>query len=94
LETVPFPDQSTFFAHRVLHDCDCEETKGRNPHFFKDGFLGDLSRLSHPTYANNFENILSLLFSEVKAQNNSKDRVLNTAKYFLIKKYIQNGARS
>ena len=27
---------------------DCEETKGRNPHFFKNLFFGDFGILSHP----------------------------------------------
>ena len=46
---------------------DCEETKGRNPHFFKNLFFCDFGILSHPASTSDFEKIPSLLLSAIRA---------------------------
>ena len=47
---------------------DCEETKGRNPHFFKNlFFFGDFGILSHPASTSDFEKIPFLLLSAIRA---------------------------
>ena len=46
---------------------DCEETKGRNPHFFKNLFFCDFGILSHPASTSDFEKIPSLLLSAIQA---------------------------
>ena len=57
----------------VYRHIDCEETKGRNPHVFKNGFFGGLGRLSYrPTiFDSNSDKIPFLLFSTIRAKMNS-----------------------
>jgi len=82
-----FPNDNFYLVQLKFLYIDCEETKGCNPHLFKNIFLRDLGTSSHPTSITNFEKIPSLLFSAIRANINFWDKVVTSEIYVSIKSY-------